>query len=278
MGKEWKEKEKLTAAQNKKIIRRKNKVKKTRNILVSLLACLFVILAVPTAVSAAAKAPQCPKKQTLEFYRAYISGNELPTEGDGYIYIKNLSRSAVITNVKSSNKYYTASKAAGLNAIYVQTTSGSDHYVKDGEKTKLRFTVKQNRKSYNLSCAVTFKKHSRVFTSIKIGSKNYAALAKGHWMVEDKGTAPKSKVKITVKTVKNYKVDSIEICYKNNKPKKIKNGGKVSLKNAAAIYINYHITAKPKYYKRPTAGYRGFFFGGTVKSPLHESLYIDYIN
>ena len=253
-------------------------MKKTRNILVSLLACLFVILAVPTAVSAAAKAPQCPKKQTLEFYCAYINGNEQPTEGDGYIYIKNLSSSAVITNVKSSNKYYTASKAAGLNAVFVQTkmTPGSMHFVKDGEKTKLSFTVKQNGKSYNLSCAVTFKKHSRVFKSVKIGSKNYAALAKGHWMVEDKGTAPKSKVKITVKTVKNYKVDSIEICYKNNKPKKIKNGGKVSLKNAAAIYINYHITAKPKYYKRPTAGYRGFFFGGTVKSPLYESLNINY--
>ena len=252
-------------------------MKKTRNILVSLLACLFVILAVPTAVSAAAKAPQCPKKQTLEFYCAYINGNEQPTEGDGYIYIKNLSSSAVITNVKSSNKYYTASKAAGLNAVFVQTISGPDtiHYAKDGEKTKLRFTVKQNGKSYNLSCAVTFKKHSRVFTSIKIGSKNYAALAKGHWMVEDKGTAPKSKVKITVKTVKNYKVDSIEIFYKN-KSKKIKNGRKVSLKNATTICINYHITAKPKYYKKPTAGYRGYFFGGTVKSPLYESFMLEY--
>lgn len=252
-------------------------MKKTRNILVSLLACLFVILAVPTAVSAAARAPQCPKKQTLEFYNAYISGNEMPTEGDGYIYIKNLSRSAVITNVKSSNKYYTASKAAGLNAVFVQTTSDSDsiHDVKDGEKTKLRFTVKQNGKSYNLSCVVTFKKHSRVFKSVKIGSKNYAALAKGHWTVRDKGTAPKSKVKITVKTVKNYKVDSIEIFYKN-KSKKIKNGRKVSLKNATTICINYHITAKPKYYKRPTAGYRGYFFGGTVKSPLYESFYLEY--
>ena len=252
-------------------------MKKTRNILVSLLACLFVILAVPTAVSAAAKAPQCPKKQTLEFYCAYINGNEQPTEGDGYIYIKNLSRSAVITNVKSSNKYYTASKAAGLNAVFVQTTSDSDsiHDVKDGEKTKLRFTVKQNGKSYNLSCAVTFKKHSRVFKSVKIGSKNYAALAKGHWTVRDKGTAPKSKVKITVKTVKNYKVDSIEIFYKN-KSKKIKNGRKISLKNATTICINYHITAKPKYYKKPTAGYRGYFFGGTVKSPLYESFYLEY--
>ena len=253
-------------------------MKKTRNILVSLLACLFVILAVPTAVSAAAKAPQCPKKQTLEFYCAYINGNEQPTEGDGYIYIKNLSSSAVITNVKSSNKYYTASKATGLNAVFVQTkmTPGSMHFVKDGEKTKLSFTVKQNGKSYNLSSAVTFKKHSRVFNSVKIGSKNYAALAKGHWTVRDKGTAPKSKVKITVKTVKNYKVDSIEIFYKNNKSKKIKNGRKVSLKNATTICINYHTTAKPKYYKKPTAGYRGYFFGGTVKSPLYESLNINY--
>mgnify|MGYP007112484460 CR=1 FL=1 len=40
--------------------------------------------------------------------------------------------------------------------------------------------------------------------------------------------------------------------------------------------INYHITAKPKYYKRPTAGYRGYFFGGTVKSPLYESFYLEY--
>ena len=246
-------------------------MKKTRNILVSLLACLFVILAAPTAVSAAAKAPQCPKKQTMEFYNAYISGN-----GNAHRRRWNLSRSAVITNVKSSNKYYTASKAAGLNAVYVTTSDyNSIHDVEDGEKTKLRFTVKQNGKSYNLSCAVTFKKHSRVFKSVKIGSKNYAALAKGHWTVRDKGTAPKSKVKITVKTVKNYKVDSIEIFYKN-KSKKIKNGRKVSLKNATTICINYHITAKPKYYKKPTAGYRGYFFGGTVKSPLYESFYLEY--
>ena len=100
-------------------------------------------MAVPTAVSAAAKAPQCPKKQTLEFYYAYISGNELPTEGDGYIYIKNLSRSAVITNVKSSNKYYTASKAAGLNAIFVQTAPGSVHTLcKRWRKNKTPFYSK----------------------------------------------------------------------------------------------------------------------------------------
>ena len=31
-----------------------------------------------------------------------------------------------------------------------------------------------------------------------------------------------------------------------------------------------------KYYKKPTAGYRGYFFGGTVKSPLYESFYLEY--
>ena len=66
----------------------------------------------------------------------------MPTEGDGYIYIKNLSRSAVITNVKSSNKYYTASKAAGLNAVFIQTTPGPIHCVKDGEKNKTQFYSK----------------------------------------------------------------------------------------------------------------------------------------
>ena len=170
----------------------------------------------------------------------------MPTEGDGYIYIKNLSRSAVITNVNQSKQIIIPhQKQLVLTLFFVQTTSDSDsiHDVKDGEKTKLRFTVKQNGKSYNLSCAVTFKKHSRVFKSVKIGSKNYAALAKGHWTVRDKGTAPKSKVKITVKTVKNYKVDSIEIFYKN-KSKKIKNGRKVSLKNATTICIKLSYNSK----------------------------------
>ena len=42
MGKEWKEKEKLTASQMKnQIIRRKIKVKKTRNILVSIIGMPF---------------------------------------------------------------------------------------------------------------------------------------------------------------------------------------------------------------------------------------------
>ncbi len=54
-------------------------------------------------------------------------------------------------------------------------------------------------------------------------------------MVEDKGTAPKSKVKITVKTVKNYKVDSIEICYKNNKPEKDKKWWKGFFKKCLSL-------------------------------------------
>ena len=45
-------------------------MKKLRGIICSFVACLLVILAVPTAVSAAAKKPVCPKTQTLQYYRA----------------------------------------------------------------------------------------------------------------------------------------------------------------------------------------------------------------
>ena len=65
------------------------------------------------------------------------------------------------------------------------------------------------------------------------------------------------------------RADKIRLCGHLRRYKKI-------VKKTYIIYCNYHITAKPKYYKRPTAGYRGYFFGGTVKSPLYESFYLEY--
>lgn len=53
-------------------------MKRTKNILCSLLACLLVILAVPTAVSAAANKPVCPKTQTLQYYRSYMGHGAVP--------------------------------------------------------------------------------------------------------------------------------------------------------------------------------------------------------
>lgn len=53
-------------------------MKKTRKILYSLLACLLVVLALPMTASAAAKAPSCAKKQTIEFEK---QGHMTPTMG-----------------------------------------------------------------------------------------------------------------------------------------------------------------------------------------------------
>lgn len=259
-------------------------MKKMRKTLCSLLTCLFVILAVPTAVSAAAKAPVCPKTQTLQYYKAYMNGREQRMGGYGYIYIKNLSKSATVTNVKSSNKKYTAQREEGLNAIYVQCKEqgfGATSYdVKDGDTTKLTFTVKQNGKSYKMSCKVTFKAHEPVFKTFKLGSKDFTSLATGHWTVSYRGSVQrKGKVKVQIETAKNYKIDSIEILYKNGEnytTKKVKNGAKVSLKNAVSVNVDFHTTVKPKYYKKPVSEYRTYFFGGTVKTPLHESFTLSF--
>ena len=256
-------------------------MKRTKNILCSLLACLLVILAVPTAVSAAAKKPVCPKTQTLQYYRTYAGNRAQPTYGTGYIYIKNLSRNAKITNVKSSNKHYTATRVKGMNAIYVRETQktqrDSKYDVKDGETTKLSFTVKQNGKSYRLSCKVTFKAHEQVFKTFKIGSKDLASLTKGYWCVNYKDLAKKGKAKIQIQTTKNYKIDSIQVVYRKGEKftsKIVKNGSKISLKNLAFFYVDYHTTVRPKYYKKPSAGTYVYFYGGTVESPLYESFHL----
>ena len=260
-------------------------MKKLRGIICSFVACLLVILAVPTAVSAAAKKPVCPKTQTLQYYRAYLGGNSAQRSfGTGYIYIKNLSRNAKITNVKSSNKHYTATRVKGMNAIYVRETQKTQrdfkYDVKDGETTKLSFTVKQNGKSYRLSCKVTFKAHEQVFKTFKIGSKDLASLTKGYWCVSYKDLAKKGKAKIQIQTTKNYKIDSIQVLYRKGEKftsKKVKNGSKISLKNLASFSVDYHSTVRPKYYKKPSAGTYVYFYGGTVESPLYESFQLNML-
>ena len=94
-----------------------------------------------------------------------------------------------------------------MNAIYVRETEKTQrdfkYDVKDGETTKLSFTVKQNGKSYRLSCKVTFKAHEQVFKTFKIGSKDLASLTKGYWCVNYKDLPKKEKRKSRFKTTKN---------------------------------------------------------------------------
>ena len=57
------------------------------------------------------------------------------------LYIGNLSGSAVITNIKSSNKHFTARKGEGVNAIYVEEKP--DYVIKDGIKTTISFKTEK---------------------------------------------------------------------------------------------------------------------------------------
>ena len=84
----------------------------------------------------------------------------------------------------------------------------------------------------------------------------------------------KGKVKVQIQTTKNYNIYSITVTYRNGDKytsKKIKNVAKVSLKNAMSLNVDYHTTVKPKYYRKPSSDYVGYFFGGYVESPLYES-------
>lgn len=248
-------------------------MKKMKKTLCGFLICLLLVAATPLLANAAAKAPVCPKTQTLYFERSAPFKGVDDTSVFGFIYIKNLSSTATITNIKSSNTYYTAYKRQGLNAIQIGTSTKfhiKGHKVKVGEKSTFSFVVKQNGKSYKLSCKVTFKQHPAVFKSFKVGSKDYASEINGYWQYGAK-ISRSGKTQIKVAAAKNYKIDFIEIAYrKGNKAftKKIKNGQKASLKNAVSIDVTYHTTKKPKYYKAPGSDYRYYYIG--QPTPLYS--------
>ena len=239
-------------------------MKKMKKTLCGFFVCLLLVAATPLLANAAVKAPVCPKTQTLYIDRSAPFKGVDDTSVYGFIYIKNLSSTATITNIKSSNTDYTANKRQGLNAIQIGTSTKfhmKNHKVKVGEKSTFSFVVNQDGKSYKLSCKVTFKQHPAVFKSFKVGSKDYASEINGYWQYGAK-ISRSGKTLIKVAAAKNYKIDFIEIAYrKGNKEftKKIKNGQKVSLKNAVSIDVTYHTTKKPKYYKAPGSDYRYYY-------------------
>ena len=227
-------------------------MKKITNILCSLLVCLLVVFAIPTGVNAAAKKPTCPKKLTIEYEK---QGYQTPKQKDqhaecaGILNVKNLSLSAQILSLKSSNKKFSLSinEIGGINQIVI---SAYGDKLKSGDKTTVTLKVKQDGKTYSFSCVVTFKQAS-CFKSFKIGNKDYVKRVNGYWMTGD-WVAKKNNVKINIVSKKGYKIDSIELNgYKNGKSfyKKVKNRKTVSLKNAHSITVEYHSVKDPDNYR-----------------------------
>lgn len=240
------------------------KTRKFLSFMLTLAMCAAMLM--PVTAAAASPAPTCAKSQVVYFekteagfttFRAYRS----------FIYIKNLSSKAVISGLKSSNKEVKAvklSKNLKMNAICLESNVGEyvSGAVKNNDRTKITFNVKQNGKTYKLSCDVLFKTAPSPVKSFKVGGKEYAGYFKGYGMHDAKKPSG-SKTKISIVPESGYKIDNIYVFYKNGS-KKIKSGDSVSLKNATGICVEYYTTKKPANYQKPGN------WTGRIPSPLHD--------
>ena len=110
----------------------KKKMKRFAKILVaSLVIAGFCPTGIPTPINSVvevqaatkAKVPTCAAKQTVRVVGAFGGPNEnggaktILDIPECYIFIRNLSSNAKITNIKSSNKKIKATKREGLNAL-----------------------------------------------------------------------------------------------------------------------------------------------------------------
>lgn len=236
-------------------------MKKLRLIFCSFLALILVAVSMPVAANATAK-PVCLKKTTLHYQ---IAGEQTAVMEN--LYIGNLSSSASITRIKSSNKHFQAAKSQVCsNGIRVDR---KDSYtIKNGEQTTISFNVKQNGKTYKLSSKVTFKKFNQIFKTFKVGNKDYASDFAGYWYTQTSlGSGKKAKIQIT--PASGYKIDKITAyyIYSNGKSaeKTIKNGSSISMKDLSFIYVFYHPSKKPAYYKEPK---------NTEYSPIHYDFHV----
>lgn len=116
-------------------------MKKLRFVLCSLLAFLLIATSIPVVTEAAAR-PVCQKATTLHYQ--YSAGTMVIMES---LYIGNLSRSAKVTGIRSSNKNIKAQlDRLCYNAIWIDKKD-SGRRIKDGEQTTISFKVKQNGKT-----------------------------------------------------------------------------------------------------------------------------------
>ncbi len=243
-----------------------------KKVLFSMLLCITAVLLLGKTNASAAAAPKCVSKQTM-YYTANTSDIADIDSITSYVYIKNLSSSAKIKNIKISNSAFTAAKVTGLNAIVVSLSDdGIGSTISQlPETARLTFTVKQNGKSYKLSCTLTFKKSPKVIKKITLGSRNYTSALKSHWFIEAKKPSG-STAKLSITMMSGYTLKSITVTYTTGKSITVKNGAKISLKNLSNISVIYKVKTKPTYYKSPTSSYVSYY----LPSPLYGNIWITF--
>lgn len=198
-----------------------------------------------------AAGPFCAKTKTV-YYQKMTSKNPLTHKtyssydflGTEEIILQNLSSEAVVENLKSSNSHISAyanpvTKKISLYMNYSTKT------LKNGEKTVVSFTVKQNKKIYKLSCTVTFRPD--FVKSAKIGKLDITRKLNRSNIINYlsiKTSQKKAKIKFTLPS--DYKVVSIRYNYKGeevgpiwNTAKKVKNGGTLIIKKNTVLCVEY---------------------------------------
>ncbi len=157
-----------------------------------------------SASAAKAKVPVCPKKQTIKIVKPSEGEDPDMTVKGGYICIKNLSKNAKITDVKSSKKNVKAESmlnTCGFNAIHVYPANDN---IKNGLTSIITFKVKQNNKTYTLKSTVTFK-YDTPFKSLKIGNTDYAKVA------NTQSVQSANKKGLDIKAAPGYKIVAVSI-------------------------------------------------------------------
>ena len=205
-----------------------------RNMLGGLLLCLMAVICMPGIHGEAAeKKPVCAKNQTV-YLNHWEKGYTEPTIYSRCIFIKNLASDAEITNIKSSNKNVECNEVG----TYIDLSGAK---IKPGSKAKITFKVKQNKKTYSLSCNVTFKNAPCAFSSLKIGGKDYAKKTTAQVNVNLKPSYKKAAFSVKMKP--GTKLISIDL-HRGNKLIRVKNGSKVALKKGDIIMVSYKYTKK----------------------------------
>lgn len=230
--------------------------KGSKAVWVALVMGIFLLLSLGKRTSAEELKPFCASKVTVYFSTYRTTGSFLENHS---ILIGNLKPNAKITNIKSGNKKLKVYKNIynpddhSLSLELRGTQSGriyKNATLKDNEKAKVTFNVKQGGKTYKLKCTVVFKAEPNPLKSVQIAGKTSKKFSKssltitGHAVTVDKIKSSKVKIKLNLKP--GYKLVKAQAEYyktgwARSETKAFKNGGSVNTKcqggSLCAIYI-----------------------------------------
>lgn len=254
----------------------KKAVHSLKTIFCMVMVALLTVAFVPAvSAKAATAAPVCAKSQNVYIQKSHdFIMLQVPTSN---IYVKNLTSKAKITNLKSSNKNIVPTfckdmngKVVNPNMIRLEIAHDENGLgtVKNGDKAKITFTVKQNSKTYKLSCNVIFKTAVSPFKVLSVRTetfaKNYASAYKGYAfrsVSKPKG----SKLRISITPSAGHKIEKITAVYGGKTGlKTVKDGSWISMKDLQQINVLYSVTKKPANYRKPAV------WNAMVPSPLHD--------